>query len=79
VKRITLIFATLVTMAVMMVAATAPAFADHRYDTEWVWTEFIQWRNTSWWCSYLWQWDGGWDYYGMWCYNERTGDTYSDL
>jgi hypothetical protein len=77
VKRITLIFATLVTMAVMMVAAAAPAFASHG----WEWTEFVQWRDTHWYCSYLWNHDEdeNWNYEGMWCYNDRTGDTWTDL
>jgi hypothetical protein len=79
VKRIMLIFATVATMAMMMVAATVPALADHRNDTEYVWTEFIQWRDTNWYCSYLWEWHGSWDYWGMWCYNDRTGEVYSDL
>jgi hypothetical protein len=76
VKRITLIFATLVTMAVMVVAAAAPALAD-----EWIWTDFVQWRSTHWYCSYLWNHDEdeNWNYEGMWCYNDSTGDTWTDL
>ena len=65
-------------MAVMVVAAAAPALAD-----EWVWTDFYQWRDTNWYCSYLWKFDedsdNPYEYQGMWCYNDRTGDTYSDL
>jgi hypothetical protein len=74
VKRITLILATLVTMAVMMVAAAGPALAE-----DYVWTDFVQWRDTHWYCSYLWKYDEDWEYMGMWCYNDRTGDVYSDL
>ena len=70
-KRITLIFATVATMAVMIVAAAAPALADHGYE----WTEWWQWRDTSWWCSTLWYHDEDheWTMEYMFCYNVDTG------
>jgi hypothetical protein len=75
VKRIMLILATVVTMAVMIVAATAPALADHGYE----WTEWWQWRDSNWWCSTLWfhDEDDGWDQEAMFCYNVETGNIWT--
>ncbi len=74
-KRIALIFATVITMAVMLVAATAPAFARHGYE----WTEWWQWGNTRWWCSTLWfhDKDREWSQEAMFCYNVRTGNIWT--
>ena len=73
-KRITLILATVATMAVMILAAAAPALA-HSYE----WTDWWQWRDTNWWCSTLWfhDHDDGWEQEAMFCYNVRTGDYWN--
>jgi hypothetical protein len=75
VKRITLILATVATMAVMILAAAAPALADHGYE----WTDWWQWRDTNWWCSTLWAHDDddGWDQEYMFCYNVETGNSWT--
>ena len=74
-KRITLIFATLVTMAVMIVAAAGPALADHGYE----WTDWWQWRDSNWWCSTLWYHDDDneWSNGGMFCFNTRTEEVWT--
>ena len=73
-QRIKLIFATVVIMAMTLVAAAAPAVADHGYE----WTDWWQWRDTNWWCSTLWlHEDGEWTQDAMFCYNVNTGNIWT--
>ena len=75
-KRIKLIIVTAVAMAVMVGAAVSPALA---VQDALEWSPWIQWGDSSWYCSWLWTHDteAGWDIDRIFCYNVENADTWT--